>query len=400
MAFALLQKLLFNIPSCKKMTVAPQRRNCHIVHETASEVTVASTNTNSNEVSHPASETLSSFLAETSLHGVRFMFTGNIFRSSFWALALLTCFGICSHQVYNSVSIFYLRPFNTKITRKMVRSNIEKVSFPAVTICNFNYINKRWVKYLLKSRENFTKEEIELKLAVYKRIIAGSIRDTFTEKTMERHPELFLRFHGSKKDLRQNYSQMLFGYRLEDVLLPSSVFDSCVFDGETCGSKNFTAFLTSMYSQCYTFNSGYEDHPIILATAPGYLNGLRLLLNVERDNYLYNPSNSLVGFRVLVHDQHTFPVLAQFGFAVRPGVRTLCALKKKKVCSRVYIATCSSRSRCAIPSSSHFAGVKGICHCLGVAFLLYVSQSGFRDVLLLCPSILFYFYHMKWVAER
>ena len=363
------------------MTVAPQRSNCHIVHETASEATVASTNTNSNEASYPASETLSSFLAATTLHGVRFMFTGNIFRKSFWALAVLTCFGICSHQIYNSISIFYARPFNTKITRKTVGTDIEKVSFPAVTICNVNYINKRWVKYLLSSRENFTKEEIELKLAVYERIIKRS-RDVFTEKTMERHPELFLRFHGSKKDLRQNFSQMLFGYRMEDALLPSSVFESCVFNEETCGSKNFTAFLTSMYSQCYTFNSGYEDHPIVLATAPGHLNGLRLLLNVERDNYLYNPWTSLVGFRVLVHDQHTFPVLQQFGFFVRPGVRTLCAIKRKKVCSRVYIATCSSRNRGAIPSSSHLADVKGICHCLGVAFLLYVSHPGSRDDLI------------------
>jgi len=63
----------------------------------------------------------------------------------------------------------------------------------------------------------------------------------------------------------------------------------------------------------------------------GQVNGLKLLLNIERDSYLDNPVNPVLGITVLVHDQKTFPVMEQFGFVVQPGLRTLCAMKRKKV---------------------------------------------------------------------
>ena len=63
----------------------------------------------------------------------------------------------------------------------------------------------------------------------------------------------------------------------------------------------------------------------------GQLNGLRLLLNIERESYLENPLNPFVGLTVLIHDQRTFPFMEQFGFFVQPGVRTLCSIKRKKV---------------------------------------------------------------------
>ena len=69
----------------------------------------------------------------------------------------------------------------------------------------------------------------------------------------------------------------------------------------------------------------------------GHLNGLKLLLHVERDSYLDNPTNPFVGLIVLVHDQNTFPFMEQFGFVVQPGVRNLCALKKKEVSYIVFI---------------------------------------------------------------
>lgn len=315
------------------MAVTPQRNNNQIVHATTGEITVANTKTNPNEVCQPSPQTLSSFTESTTLHGVRFMFTGNIFRRLLWTLALISCLGFCSYQVYSSLGTFYDRPFNTKITTKTAGNEIEELNFPAVTICNVNYINRRLVKYLL-NRANFTKEEIELKLAVYAEIMAGS-RDVFTDtETEKRHPELFHHIHGGKNVQKQNYLE-IFGHRIEDMLLPSSVFNSCIINDMTCGSRNFTAFTTSMHNQCHTFNPGHEDSPIILATAAGHLNGLRLLLNVEKDSYLDNAASPIVGLRVLVHDQHTFPMMEQFSFAVRPGVRTLCSIKRKKVCSKV-----------------------------------------------------------------
>ena len=98
-----------------------------------------------------------------------------------------------------------------------------------------------------------------------------------------------------------------------------------------CGSSNFSSFINSVFGQCYTFNSGHYGFPLINATMAGHLNGLKLLLHVERDSYLDSPTNPYVGLKVLVHDQQTFPFMEQFGFAVQPGVRTLCAIRRKKV---------------------------------------------------------------------
>ena len=122
----------------------------------------------------------------------------------------------------------------------------------------------------------------------------------------------------------------MYSHRIEEMLLPTPIFDSCDINGTPCGSMNFTSFISFIFGQCYTFNSGQGHHPIINATMAGQLNGLKLLLHIEKDSYLDNAVNPFAGLTVLVHDQQTCPFMEQFGFAVRPGVRTLCAIKGKR----------------------------------------------------------------------
>ena len=157
--------------------------------------------------------------------------------------------------------------------------------------------------------------------------------DAFINKSKELYSELFQRIHGGKVPKHDNIK--MFGHQIEDMLLPSPVFDSCFINNMACGSDNFTAFFNSMYGQCHTFNSGHDDALVIDATAADDLNGLKHLLNVERNSYLDNPWIPIVGLRVLEHDQHTFPLMEEFGFAIHPGVHTLCSIKRKKVCSKV-----------------------------------------------------------------
>lgn len=318
---------LYALPAflAEKMAFTPKRNSYQIDHKAADEVTVANHKTNTKSVYQPRPETLSSFAERTTLHGIRFVFTGSIFMRLLWALILIGSFSYCSYDIFSSVRAFYRRPFQTRILT--VTSNNEKLRFPAVTICNVNSVNRRRLKDLLNTA-NYTEEEIELILEVYAKTIANS-KDAFTNKSKELYPELFHRIHGGKVP-KHDYIKM-FGHRIEDMLLPSPVFDSCFINNMVCGSDNFTAFFSSMYGQCYTFNSGHDDSLVIDATAAGDLNGLKLLLNDERNSYLDNPRIPIVGLRVLVHDQHTFPLMEQFGFTVHPGVRTLCSIKRKKV---------------------------------------------------------------------
>lgn len=307
------------------MAFTSQGNKIQNAEETASEVGNVSTNAQSNASRHHAPESLRSFAEDTSLHGARFLFSGNFFRRLFWTLALVSCFSYCIYQVYQAVHAFHGRPFTTKITTKMANKNT-KVTFPAVTLCNFNSLNRRRYKTFQK-RNDLTNEEIELKLKVYAKMLAGS-EDVFNKKSRrQQHEELFWRF---RDEVPKNSYLDLFSHRIEDMLLPSSIFNSCFIDGIVCGPENFTTFTSSVFGQCHTFNSGNDGRPATNATMAGHLNGLKLLLNIERDSYLDNPVNPFVGLTVLVHDQQTFPFMEQFGFLVQPGFRTLCSIKRKK----------------------------------------------------------------------
>ena len=279
-----------------------------------------------NESRQNVPENLSSFMEATTLHGARFLFTGNVFRRLLWAVALISCFSVCIYQVYLTVDAFGDRPFNTKITTKT--ADKDHLPFPAVTLCNFNFFSlRKFVNYVQKEG-NWSREEVELKLQLYGKLMSGS-QEAFTNQSITNNPELTWRHTG--EDYNDHYL-VLFSPKIDEMLLPSSLFKSCIISGVPCGSKNFTSFYNSVFGQCYTFNSGQDDRPIINATMAGHLNGLKLLLNIDRDNYLENPANPYVGFTVLVHDQKDVPFMEQFGFAVEPGVRTLCAIKRKKVC--------------------------------------------------------------------
>ncbi|XP_078356916.1 acid-sensing ion channel 1C-like [Oculina patagonica] len=293
--------------------------------ESASEVQDVNTNSKSNKGRQNTPETLRSFAEDTSLHGARFLFVGNVFRRLVWTLAVTSCFCFCIYQVSQTIHAFGERPFNTKITKKIAKKNMN-LTFPAVTLCNYNILNRR--RYMDSEKAmNVSKEDIESKLNVYAKMLAGS-KDVFNNESKKRHEELFWRFSG---EAPEHIYLKAFSHQIEEMLLPSSLFDSCYINGVVCGAVNFTSFTSSLYGQCYTFNSGLDGHPVINATMAGHLNGLKLLLNIERDSYLDNPFYPFAGLTVLVHDQDTFPYMEQFGFLVQPGVRTLCAIKRKEI---------------------------------------------------------------------
>lgn len=272
-------------------------------------------------------ESLSSFAEATSLHGARFLPSKNFFRRVIWTLALTASFGLCIYQVYQTIDAFYNRPFNTKITTKTDNDG-SGVAFPAVTLCNFNFFNQRRYRNDAK-RNNLSDEDIELKIKVIEQMLSGS-KDFYSEESRKRNPEFFRRTCSEIPD--KNNTLKLFSHDIRDMLLPSSIFNWCVINGRACGSKNFTSFTNAGFGQCHTLNSGHDGHPLIDVSLAGGKAGLKLLLNIEWDSYVDNPIVPFVGLSVLVHDQSTFPFMDRHTFAVQPGLQTLCAIKRKKVC--------------------------------------------------------------------
>lgn len=281
----------------------------------------------SKEMNQVTTETVSSFMEATTLHGARFLFSGGYFRRLIWSVALGFCFGYCIYQIFKAVDAFYGKPFNTRITKKGGNMN-ENLTFPAVSLCNFNSFNRRRYINFMKTRNTSSNDEIKLNLKFIESLLAKS-NDVFNSTSKKDHFYLFDRT--ICEDGSDTCYLTLFSHQIDEMLLPSPTFKSCDVNGIPCGPSNFSSFINSVFGQCYTFNSGHYGFPLINASMAGHLNGLKLLLQVERDSYLDTPTNPYIGLTVLVHDQQTFPFMEQFGFAVQPGVRTLCAIRRKKV---------------------------------------------------------------------
>lgn len=268
------------------------------------------------------------FLENTTLHGARFLVTGSVFSRLFWTLALLSSFGYCALQIYSTLEAFSERPFSTKITTK-TSNKAETVPFPAVTICNYNSFNRRRFKSYVQqnSTSNWSDEEVNRRLNLYEKFMIERKNDSFSPEMIKQYPEL------TERVMEEHLHYLvLFSHVMEEILLPKSSFGkACTINDLLCGPKNFKPLYNTQFGKCFTFNSGHDQSPIINASLDGQTGGLKLHLNVEREGFLLDSSNPYVGLIVLVHDQKSFPLMEQFGFAVHPGVRTLVAVKRKKV---------------------------------------------------------------------
>ena len=55
-----------------------------------------------------------------------------------------------------------------------------------------------------------------------------------------------------------------------------------------------------------------------------------MMVNISQNDYLYATSR-MAGVRVIVHEKHESPSIAQYGIKATPGSITAIALKKKVV---------------------------------------------------------------------
>ena len=278
---------------------------------------------------HRENEELKSFAQDTTLHGARFLFAENFFRRLLWAVAIVASFVYCGYQIYTCVTEFNKRPFNTKIT---THTNDGELIFPAVTLCSLHPINTRRLRQFLS--RDFEREVIERNLRDIS-LLASKSKEALSKEFIQRNPLLFFRPNATNRLQGIWTEQLSSSYQIQEMILPSSSqFKSCSVNGKHCNASNFSSFINFMYGKCYTFNSAEGGNSLLHATSAGQNSGLKLRLNIERESYLYNPENPFVGLVILVHDQKTFPSVEEFGIKIQPGVSTLCAIKRRKVCAK------------------------------------------------------------------
>ena len=272
-------------------------------------------------------EDFQSFAQDTTLHGARFLFTENVFRRLFWALALIAFLGYCIFQVVVSIKTFNDCPFSTKISKNTSYQNSELL-FPAVTLCNLNAVNTRRYRNRFK-QYLYNEEMLERKIKDLSLLATKTADEILNPEFKDRNRELFKRLNRANDTLR---TQGNISHQIGEMLLPYNArVHSCSINGQPCTEKNFTRHMSSAYGQCYTFNSAESGSPLLHATLAGQNSGLKLLLNIERNTYIKSAVRPSVGLAMIVHDQKSFPFMEEYGMAIQPGVSTLCAIKRKKV---------------------------------------------------------------------
>ncbi|CAG0922950.1 unnamed protein product [Notodromas monacha] len=127
-----------------------------------------------------------------------------------------------------------------------------------------------------------------------------------------------------------------FGVRGQDFIV------SCSFDGVPCSYKDFYKWQNQEYGNCFTFNSpllavatGGEDK-VYRTTKFGHRYGLKLTLNIERDDYLSSVTRTQ-GARMLIHNRAEIPFPAENGIDLSPLLETSVDVK------RVYNMLCHSK---------------------------------------------------------
>ncbi|CAL1275776.1 unnamed protein product [Larinioides sclopetarius] len=113
-----------------------------------------------------------------------------------------------------------------------------------------------------------------------------------------------------------------------------SLVASCTFEGTRCHRENFTVLYDPIYGKCYMFNYVGNDEtgaekPIEIQTY-GSMSGLQLLLRVTDENAL-DLFRREIGARIVIHDPHILPFVAEYGVNVRPSDMTAIELSYSQI---------------------------------------------------------------------
>ena len=227
----------------------------------------------------------------------RYMKTGGIraFRHIFlgkskvrrflWLLLFLAAIGGCTYAITDRVLYLVSKPTATTVSVDMGT----KLSFPAVTVCNMNLIKKSYLQ---------------------EKGLLDAFFDTIENGTVD-------------KPLPLNYSDFDFYDLLQEGKQEKFIL-GCEYMGQKCSET------TTTYTQlglCYTFNSGRNNSQILTVDGTGDSHGLKLVLNISREEYLGTPYQD-VGVKIAIHHQGEPGEPENTGIAVPPGRTAFIGLRQ------------------------------------------------------------------------
>ena len=241
------------------------------------------------------------FANTTATHGIRRIFTGKSkIRRLFWLLLFIGAAGGCMYNCIEQIRFLAGTPTSTRIEFK----RLSELEFPAVTLCNNNFIQSGNMAVL--------------PLEDYFECITG-----FTLLNFEERTKLF-RNCSERLDSRQMNlpinSILRNGAQSAENFIIKCSWPTKTAPGN-CSYKNFTEIVTN-YGVCYVFN----DIPNrLVARGVGRRFSLSILLDIQQYKYLNVTGEA--GVLVAIHPHMVPPRPLQTGIAVPPGTNADISLR-------------------------------------------------------------------------
>ncbi|XP_072171082.1 acid-sensing ion channel 1-like [Diadema setosum] len=229
-----------------------------------------------------------------SLAGIKYAFNPREvrWRRILWLVLVAAGFGLMSYQTIERCQFYFSRPMSVDVTVEYHRS----VPFPSVAICNVN----------------------AFKASLISRTAVGRFLHDYSlsgRKAAERLAQV----EASRGILSRFNTSVLyqtFGHRLQDAIM------FALWNGERLTMDNFTLKFTD-WGLCFAFNDKENGLPPLRVSSYGMSYGLDVKLNVEQDEYFFQPQvRQGVGFQVMLYDYGTEPLIESDGFAVSVGTET------------------------------------------------------------------------------
>ncbi|XP_064644685.1 acid-sensing ion channel 1-like [Lineus longissimus] len=262
------------------------------------------------EVRQEAEAITYQFTQQSSMHGLQYIGSSvnPALRRLFWACCFVASVAFFLNAVIPRLSDYLRNPVLTKIS--IERSH--PMTFPAVTICNFNPYRKS----ILESRPQ----------------VAAIMQSAYKSSSSE-----YIGLEGI------NQSDPLINETLHNTINHDIVVEAahpllpmiwgCRWDGDDIPSYDFFTTSYTDFGICYTFNSRefQEKNEKLQTNATGSNSGLHLRMTVEHlEYYLQNPLSNSAGIKMMLHDADTLPLVKEYGMAITPGTENFMGIRQVK----------------------------------------------------------------------
>ena len=248
------------------------------------------------------------WLQSSTSHGIpNIVRLDNNFLKIIWIICYLASVSYCIYNIFQIIQS-YLN-LDVIINQHVIYDS--PIEFPAVTVCNLNPFDRRNAKEYINmvlSNNNISYvsdvKKIDINPKIVNNLIKSSIQNDFN-LTMQQKRKL--------------------GFELDYMLL------TCFFNDKPCNVSDFIWRYDFDYTNCFTFNSGYDVNgnrvPIKTVSEAGFDMSLKLELflgdDASQSEFILNS-----GATVVIHNQSVTPILRSDGNDIATGFQTNFGIKR------------------------------------------------------------------------